>query len=69
MSYYRLSWGTAEVFYLDGDETPLDSDGENMKPGYYWRNCQPGCMPDSDAFGPFPTEAEALEDAEGDTND
>ncbi len=25
--------------------------------------CFPGCLPDSDPIGPFPTEEEALEDA------
>jgi hypothetical protein len=32
-------------------------------PGFYWWSCFPGCLPDSDAFGPFETEAEALADA------
>lgn len=31
--------------------------------GWYWWSCFPGCLPDSDACGPFPTEAGALEDA------
>lgn len=31
--------------------------------GWYWWSCFPGCLPDSDPFGPFETEAEALEDA------
>ena len=29
---------------------------------WYWF-CLPGCMPDSEPFGPFATEAEALDDA------
>lgn len=33
--------------------------------GVYWRACFPGCLPDSDAFGPFDTEKDALEDALG----
>ena len=32
--------------------------------GWYWWTCFPGCMPDSDAFGPYATEAEALADAQ-----
>ena len=31
--------------------------------GFYWWTCCPGCMPDSDAIGPFDTEDEAKEDA------
>lgn len=33
--------------------------------GFYWWTCCPGCMPDSDASGPFDTEEEANEDAGG----
>lgn len=33
--------------------------------GWYWWTCSPGCLPDSDASGPFETEDEALEDAGG----
>ena len=31
--------------------------------GWYWQSCFPGCVPHSDTFGPFATEAEALADA------
>lgn len=31
--------------------------------GWFWWSCFPGCLPDSDPVGPFPTEAEALADA------
>lgn len=37
---------------------------EQFKPGWYWRTCFPGCMPDSDPFGPFATEAKAVADAQ-----
>jgi hypothetical protein len=58
-----------EVFYFDGvryssDDCWADSDGETMPKGWYWWTCFPGCMPDSDPFGPFKTEAEALKDAQ-----
>lgn len=39
----------AEVFYA--------------KAGWYWWYCLPGCMPDSDPFGPFDTWQEAEADA------
>ena len=32
--------------------------------GWYWWTCLPGCLPDSDPFGPFATEAEAIADAQ-----
>jgi hypothetical protein len=31
--------------------------------GWYWWSCFPGCLPDSQPFGPFDTEAEAIADA------
>ena len=31
--------------------------------GWYWQACFPGCLPDGDPMGPFPTEAACLEDA------
>ena len=33
------------------------------KGGWFWWTCLPGCLPDSDAMGPFDTYAEALADA------
>jgi hypothetical protein len=53
-----------EVFYVDGtDEEQVDEEGEPLKEGWYWWSCFPGCLPDSDACGPFETEEEALADA------
>lgn len=34
------------------------------EPGWYWWWCFPGCLPDSDPYGPFATEAEAIADAQ-----
>lgn len=31
--------------------------------GWYWQACFPGCLPDGDPSGPFPSESEALADA------
>ena len=33
--------------------------------GWYYWFCFPGCMPDSEAIGPFATEQEAKADAQG----
>lgn len=37
--------------------------------GWFWQSCFPGCLPDSDAFGPFETAADALADARTSTAD
>lgn len=59
-----------EVFYRTRKENKadgvIDSDGEPMGTGWYWWTCFPGCMPDSDPFGPYETEAEALAAAQED---
>lgn len=36
------------------------------KTGWFYWFCFPGCIPDSDAIGPFSTEAEAIADAQSD---
>lgn len=56
-----------EVFY--NDETDSDCVGNGdledgpLPTGWYWWSCFPGCLPDSEPFGPFETEDEALADA------
>ena len=52
---------------VDGSE-PFGSfevfqDVEASEASFYWQSCFPGCIPDSDAIGPFQSEAEAIEDA------
>lgn len=32
--------------------------------GWFWWTCFPGCLPDSEAFGPFPSYDEAFADAQ-----
>ncbi len=59
---YDVDWinGHAiEVFFVD-DEMARALGGS---PGWYWWACYPGCLPDGDAFGPFPTSYRALKDA------
>jgi hypothetical protein len=61
-------YGSFEVFYdnadvVNGHARNFDSDGEPVEAGWYWWPCFPGCMPESDAIGPFATEAEAIADA------
>jgi hypothetical protein len=38
---------------------------DEYEPGWYYWSCQPGCIPDSEAVGPFDSEAEAHNDAAG----
>ena len=45
-------------------EMEREAEAEKLA-GWYWWTCSPGCLPDSDASGPFETELEALEDAGG----
>ncbi len=56
-----------EVFYRTKqqnlDEGWNDEEGELCESGWYYWYCQPGCLPDSEPIGPFPTKDEALSDA------
>lgn len=49
-----------EIF-TESDYPP--EDGTEMEPGFYYWYCFPGCLPDSDPIGPFPTYEDALSDA------
>ena len=50
-------YGSFEVFYED--ET------QETGKGWYWHACSPGCLPDGDSTGPFPTAEGAYLDAIG----
>ncbi len=56
-----------EVFYVSNQSELFDRDDTGAQPcpevGYYYWYCFPGCLPDSEPFGPFETEDEALQDA------
>ena len=59
-----------EVFYVSPTEAiynKQNADHANeytiFEPGWYWWSCFPGCLPDSEPFGPFETEEQALADA------
>jgi hypothetical protein len=55
-----------EVFHVPTDYTLTDDDGEPLDEGWYWWYVQAGCLPDSDASGPFKDEEGAAENAEED---
>ena len=54
-------YGSFEVFWVDQWE---ESD-TNSEPGWYWWPCFPGCLPDTDAVGPFDTAKQAFDNARG----
>jgi hypothetical protein len=60
-SVHDLDMNDLHEAISSGDSVEISDAG-----GFYWRACFPGCLPDSDPFGPFDTYAEALNDAEGD---
>ncbi len=53
-----------EVFYVNGKSGAAGDFTDLFEKGWYWWSCFPGCLPDSDPFGPFATEAEALANAQ-----
>lgn len=59
------SWMGATIRERLGTDYDPDDVGEiqNALKGWYWRICIPGCMPDSDAHGPFKSERAAVEAA------
>lgn len=54
-----------EVFHATAGELWDGTDDRGDEPndeGWYYWTCLPGCMPDSDPFGPFRSEEEAVAD-------
>ena len=37
---------------------------EDIRTGWFWWTCFPGCLPDSEPFGPFTSEQAAIDDAQ-----
>jgi len=66
----RLAERMAERSDADTERHPTTREANlireaNALAGFYWWACSPGCLPDSEASGPFETELEAIEDAGG----
>lgn len=53
-------YGSFEVFHED---EPCFASDNQYEPGWYWWSCFPGCMPDGEQNGPFPTSEGAYLDA------
>lgn len=47
-------------------EAPATGCEDCPEPGWYWRPCFPGCLPDGEFTGPYPTEDAAIEAARED---
>lgn len=61
-----------EVFEVTGQqeyERYARNEDDILEAGWYWRSCFPGCLPDSDPFGPFETRDLALTDAQDGIDD
>ncbi len=54
-----------EVFYAEHGDLEIEGleDGEQSGAGWYYWFCMPGCLPDSDPFGPYASESEAVTEA------
>lgn len=56
-----------EVFHIPDDYQPEPEDNtEPYEEGWYYWYCFPGCLPDSDPYGPYDSEEEALQAAQDD---
>ena len=53
----KWSIPNVEIFFSDEQ---VDADGEKLDPGWFYWFCLPGCLPDSDPFGPYSTADAAL---------
>lgn len=49
-----------EIFH--SSDYPAEDGAEPLEEGWYYWYCLPGCLPDSDPYGPFETEEEAEQD-------
>jgi hypothetical protein len=61
----RWALPDCEVFYRTAEEcaeyfTPEFEDDTPPEAGFYFWFCLPGCMPDSEPYGPYLTEQDAI---------
>ena len=65
---YELEQANLEIFYVtendteEGDAFHDEEDGEYLGDGWYCWYCLPGCIPESEPFGPYETEEELIDD-------
>lgn len=54
-------YGSFEVFFITGQ----GANEPAFERGWYWWPVFPGCLPDGEMCGPFETEQQAIDDAQG----
>jgi hypothetical protein len=52
-----------EVFEVTREDIEPGHFAEDLGPGWYWWIRLPGCLPDSEAEGPFTSKQHAIDDA------
>jgi hypothetical protein len=64
--FIRSEAGSVQRIRLDNERetTPNNFQASASLAGWYWWSCFPGCLPDSDPYGPYDTEEQALEAAQ-----
>lgn len=56
-------YGSFEVFHTSEYAGPTENPNDTWETGFYWWPCFPGCTPEGEAIGPFPTSEGAYLDA------
>lgn len=71
MAFYDHKNCTFEIIHFNQTEcdelngqSDLSYAESGYTPGYYWWFSMPGCLPDSEPYGPYETDEHALIDAE-----
>ncbi len=57
-----MSIPNVECFHSADYPEYTDEEGRPLEEGWYWWSCCPGCLPDSEPIGPFPSEEAAEAD-------
>lgn len=63
---FEVFWPSEETLQVWRDEAEDANcwhEASQTTAGWYWWPCQPGCLPDGDATGPFETSRDAYNDA------
>ena len=73
MAYYYMNeaeaaskWALPTLWvehFSPREHAEMDPECEDPTGGYFYSCCIPGCLPDSEWYGPFDTEQEAVSDA------
>ena len=63
---FQVFWDDSDIPFGNDPQNARNygSDGETVKPGWYWWPCFPGCLPDGDPIGPFASSRQAHKNAD-----